>query len=258
MSLQYSLSERLLPNQWLCFIPSQPHRYGEIADIDMPRDKGTGKRRGFAFLMYEDQRSTVLAVDNLGGALVVGRTLRVDHVKDYKQKEKVEGKWVDRETERLNARPEMIRASNSTHGIRPECLNFANIDDDDNDDASDASSLPDINLDDPMRDFLIAQHKEKKAKEKKKKSKKHADETPEERKARKERKRLKKLAKERGRGEIEDHRSSRHRNEDLIGRRRVSTMSRSRSPPHKRLRTRSPSPRRDRTRERGRDPRDIQ
>lgn len=73
----------------------------------MPRDKATGKRRGFAFLMYEDQRSTVLAVDNLNGAELLGRTLRVDHVQNYKQKELVDGKWVDRETERLNARPEL-------------------------------------------------------------------------------------------------------------------------------------------------------
>jgi RNA recognition motif-containing protein len=86
------------------------HRYGEVVDIDMPRDKNTGKRRGFAFLMYEDQRSTILAVDNLNGAQVLNRTLRVDHVKDYKQKELVDGKWTDRETERLNARPELIRA----------------------------------------------------------------------------------------------------------------------------------------------------
>ena len=55
-------------------------------DVNLPRDKETGKPRGFAFLMYEDQRSTVLAVDNLNGAKVLERTLRVDHVKDYKQK----------------------------------------------------------------------------------------------------------------------------------------------------------------------------
>ncbi|KAI3623629.1 cwf29 [Malassezia furfur] len=34
--------------------------------------------------MYEDQRSTILAVDNLNGAQVLGRTLRVDHVLNYK------------------------------------------------------------------------------------------------------------------------------------------------------------------------------
>ena len=37
-------------------------RYGEIVDVNLVRDKGTGKSRGFAFLAYEDQRSTVLAV----------------------------------------------------------------------------------------------------------------------------------------------------------------------------------------------------
>jgi RNA-binding motif X-linked protein 2 len=50
-----------------------------VVDINMPRDKLTNKPRGFAFLMYEDQRSTVLAVDNLTGAKVLERTLRVDH-----------------------------------------------------------------------------------------------------------------------------------------------------------------------------------
>lgn len=37
-------------------------RYGEIVDVNLVRDKGTGKSKGFAFIAYEDQRSTVLAV----------------------------------------------------------------------------------------------------------------------------------------------------------------------------------------------------
>lgn len=36
----------------------------------MVRDKATGKPRGFAFICYEDQRSTILAVDNLNGIKV--------------------------------------------------------------------------------------------------------------------------------------------------------------------------------------------
>lgn len=43
---------------------------------------------GFAFLCYEDQRSTVLCVDNLNGAKVAGRIIRVEHVDDYRQKKK--------------------------------------------------------------------------------------------------------------------------------------------------------------------------
>jgi len=48
------------------------------------RDKDTGKQKGFCFVCYEDQRSTILAVDNFNGTRVLGRILRVDHVKDYK------------------------------------------------------------------------------------------------------------------------------------------------------------------------------
>ncbi|KAK7204643.1 hypothetical protein BZA70DRAFT_289967 [Myxozyma melibiosi] len=54
-------------------------QYGNPVFIDLMRDKDTGKSKGFAFLKYEDQRSTVLAVDNLDGATVLGRTIRVDH-----------------------------------------------------------------------------------------------------------------------------------------------------------------------------------
>lgn len=85
-------------------------RYGEVMDVNLPRDKITGKTKGFGFLMYEDQRSTILAVDNLNGAKVLERTLRVDHVKNYKQpKVKTdEGELVDREEQSLNAKPELV------------------------------------------------------------------------------------------------------------------------------------------------------
>ncbi|KAI9780542.1 MAG: hypothetical protein M1839_006660 [Geoglossum umbratile] len=67
-------------------------QFGEPVHVNLVRDKETGKSRGFAFLKYEDQRSTDLAVDNLGGATVMGRMLRVDHTR-YKRKgdEEIEG-----------------------------------------------------------------------------------------------------------------------------------------------------------------------
>ena len=76
----------------------------------MPRDKETGKPKGFGFLMYEDQRSTVLAVDNLNGANILERTIRVDHVKNYKEKrvKNQDGEWEDPEEQSLNAKPEMV------------------------------------------------------------------------------------------------------------------------------------------------------
>ncbi|VDB97123.1 unnamed protein product [Peniophora sp. CBMAI 1063] len=152
-------------------------QYGEVMDVNLPRDKETGKPRGFAFLMYEDQRSTVLAVDNLNGAKVLERTLRVDHVKDYKQKghKGADGEWVEAEEQSLNARPEII--------------------DDDAGSDSDASSVPNIDPEDPMYDYLLQQWREqhqKKISKKKKAKGKHKDETPEERAARKAKKREKK------------------------------------------------------------------
>jgi len=59
-------------------------QYGEIVNINLIRDKKTGKSKGYGFLCYEDQRSTVLAVDNLNGIKLVGRIIRVDHVENYK------------------------------------------------------------------------------------------------------------------------------------------------------------------------------
>lgn len=61
-------------------------QFGEPVHINLVRDKETGKSRGFAFLKYEDQRSTDLAVDNLGGSTILGRILRVDHVR-YKRRD---------------------------------------------------------------------------------------------------------------------------------------------------------------------------
>ncbi|KAH9482306.1 RNA-binding motif protein, X-linked 2 [Psilocybe cubensis] len=153
-------------------------QFGEVLDVNMPRDKDTGARKGFAFLMYEDQRSTILAVDNLNGAKVLDRTLRVDHVKNYKQPKikNEDGEFVDPEDQSLNARPQLIEDAGEE---------------------SDSSAMTGASIDpeDPMRDYLIAQRREKKALKKDKKSKskgKHKDETPEERRARKERKRAKK------------------------------------------------------------------
>mmetsp|Transcript_8625 Transcript_8625/g.12940 ORF Transcript_8625/g.12940 Transcript_8625/m.12940 type:complete len:245 (+) Transcript_8625:19-753(+) len=59
-------------------------QYGEIDDVHLVREADTGKSRGFAFVKYEDARSCVLAVDNLGGSCVLGRMLRVDHVERYR------------------------------------------------------------------------------------------------------------------------------------------------------------------------------
>lgn len=100
-------------------------QYGEIVNIHLPkrraeptgRDGGPprdppqkGHNRGFGFLMYEDQRSTVLAVDNLNGAKVLGRTLRVDHVANFRQERirDADGNLVEAEQQMLNCAPPEI------------------------------------------------------------------------------------------------------------------------------------------------------
>jgi len=37
-------------------------KYGEVVDVNIVRDKGTRKSKGFAFLAYEDQISTNIAI----------------------------------------------------------------------------------------------------------------------------------------------------------------------------------------------------
>ncbi|CAA6669458.1 unnamed protein product [Spirodela intermedia] len=59
-------------------------QYGEVVDVNLVRDKGTGKSKGFAFIAYEDQRSTILAVG------FCSAIIRVDHVSNYKKKEEEE------------------------------------------------------------------------------------------------------------------------------------------------------------------------
>lgn len=61
-------------------------QYGEPTFLKLARDRETGKSRGFGWLKYEDQRSTDLAVDNLGGATIGGRMVSVDHAR-YKPRD---------------------------------------------------------------------------------------------------------------------------------------------------------------------------
>ncbi|CAD5233916.1 unnamed protein product [Bursaphelenchus xylophilus] len=59
-------------------------QYGEICNVNIIRDYKTLKSKGFAFICYQDQRSTVLAVDNFNGIKIAGREIKVDHVESFK------------------------------------------------------------------------------------------------------------------------------------------------------------------------------
>jgi len=70
-------------------------QFGEIVDVNLIRDQQTGKSKGFCFICYEDQRSTVLAVDNMNGFSLLKRTLRVDHCGKYKAPKKLDEENLD-------------------------------------------------------------------------------------------------------------------------------------------------------------------
>jgi RNA-binding motif protein, X-linked 2 len=138
-------------------------QYGEILDLNMPRDRETGKTKGFAFLKYDDQRSTVLAVDNFNGALLLGRTLRVDHSRDYRQmkrrkrKEGEEEKSEEEEEEELDeeGKPRVKGFNVAPKGWLDPLV-------EESEDEVEEDFGEGIDIDDPMRDYLIEKRREEK------------------------------------------------------------------------------------------------
>jgi len=63
-------------------------QYGYIKDINLVRNKKSGKSQGYAFLAYEQIPSAVLAVDNFNGIKILNREIRVDHAANYKKEKK--------------------------------------------------------------------------------------------------------------------------------------------------------------------------
>jgi RNA-binding motif protein, X-linked 2 len=147
-------------------------QYGEILDMNMPRDRETGKPKGFCFLKYDDQRSTVLAVDNFNGAQLLGRTLRVDHSRDYRQRTKRKKKHSDSESEESEVeldeegKPRMKGFNVAPKGWLDPPVEVQ--------EESEADSIEEgIDPDDPMREYLIEQRREERARKDRKREKKH-------------------------------------------------------------------------------------
>src|SRR5690242_13556278 len=133
-------------------------QYGEPVWVKLARDKETGKSRGFAWIKYEDQRSCDLAVDNLGGATIMDRVIRVDHAR-YKPR--------DDEDMRDNTMGDIdMDAGNDSDAGRPKRRRS-----DETDSEDDRPLLPEeielerltekLDLDDPMRDSMIKEQQEK-------------------------------------------------------------------------------------------------
>ncbi|KAJ3038634.1 RNA-binding motif protein, X-linked 2 [Rhizophlyctis rosea] len=161
-------------------------QYGEIVDINLVRDKQTGKSKGFAFIAYEDQRSTVLAVDNFNGIKVLGRSMRVDHVGKYRGPKKDDDYDSEEERQRkMKFLPSHLVPKEWKKGKEDAPSSDSSPAESDN---PIKRQLADLDPEDPMYELLAA----KLAKKAKKRAKK----------AKKEKKKEKKLKRAHG-GEVE-------------------------------------------------------
>ncbi|KAL8916543.1 MAG: hypothetical protein Q9172_006260 [Xanthocarpia lactea] len=122
-------------------------QFGEPTFVKLVRDKETGKSKGFAFLKYEDQRSTDLAVDNLGGATVMGRVLKVDHTK-YKRRDDDEEEEQQMQNGATNG--DVKGDIEREEERRPMLKEEKEL----------AALLGDHDEDDPMKEFLVQEKKE--------------------------------------------------------------------------------------------------
>lgn len=61
-------------------------QFGEIKELQIERNPENGRSKGFAWITYENQLSTVLAIDNMNGATLphTARPIRVDHLRKRK------------------------------------------------------------------------------------------------------------------------------------------------------------------------------
>jgi len=66
---------------------------GDISDVQVPIDNKTGKHRGFAFVEFELEADARECVDNLHGAELAGRTLRVTVARPQRAKGQGQAVW---------------------------------------------------------------------------------------------------------------------------------------------------------------------
>jgi RNA-binding motif X-linked protein 2 len=143
-------------------------QWGEVEDIHYIRDKDTQKPKGFAFIKYEDYKSTVLAVDNFNGTKLLGRTLRVDHVSQYKLPKEIRDQEMEKlekamEKKRVESRGKPVSTDDLKIDIGPghayrnkELANYFNI-----------SKGVDLWNSAPVEDHISDDEKDKKKKKKK-------------------------------------------------------------------------------------------
>ncbi|KAF3055086.1 RNA-binding motif protein, X-linked 2 [Daldinia childiae] len=132
-------------------------QYGEPVFLKLARDKETGKSKGFGWLKYEDQRSTDLAVDNLGGAEINGRLVRVDHARykarDDEDPEEFKVGWEDIMRREKAAKGEDVDMEDASEEEEEERRPMIK------EEIELAKLIEEHDEDDPMKGFLIEEKK---------------------------------------------------------------------------------------------------
>lgn len=60
--------------------------YGSVKHVDIPTDRATGKKRGFAFVEMETPEEETKAIAALDGAQWMGRELKVNQAREREPK----------------------------------------------------------------------------------------------------------------------------------------------------------------------------
>ena len=144
-------------------------QFGEVEAMKLVRDKDSGESRGFGFLKYEDERSTILAIDNLNGCDISGRTLRVDHADYLPPKKSRDEIALDLRNIMKGIFPRVRTAKEICEGL--EDVSTARVD---QTLKRKRHSIPDVTID-RRKQRQSKQRKRKKGKKKKKKSKKEKE-----------------------------------------------------------------------------------
>lgn len=78
-NLNYSISESELANIF--------ENYGEVISVKLIIDRETGRPKGFGFVEMTDENAAKLAIQELEGSDLKGRTMRVNEANPPKPKE---------------------------------------------------------------------------------------------------------------------------------------------------------------------------
>ena len=71
--------------------------FGDLVDVSLPLDMATGRHRGFAFVEFEEEADAREALDNLHGAELLGRALRVTVARPQREAGAAKAVWSSEE-----------------------------------------------------------------------------------------------------------------------------------------------------------------